>query len=130
MKRVLNDTKIVLYRLQTHDNKLNDQKSQKAFQLQVEEEERRARAEKSNKSGLFDAEAEEEEEEGRQAGLGDFGFGGVTSREADDEREALKVRKDDFKKTFRFKFLVVNYFSLVLVQLYSVHLSPATNWHV
>lgn len=68
-----------------------------AFQLQVEEEERRARAEKSNKSGLFDAEAEEEEEEGRQAGLGDFGFGGVTSREADDEREALKVRKDDFK---------------------------------
>ena len=65
------------------------------YQLQVEEEERRARSEK--RGGLFETEAEEEEETGMQAGLEDFGFGTTRQREGDEEREALKMRKDDFK---------------------------------
>jgi hypothetical protein len=65
------------------------------YQLQVEEEERRARGEK--RGGLFDTEAEEEEETGMQAGLEDFGFGTSKVREGDEERDALKMRADDFK---------------------------------
>ena len=65
------------------------------YQMQVEEEERRARNEK--RGGLFDTEAEEEEETGMQAGLEDFGFGTSKQREGDEEREALKMRRDDFK---------------------------------
>ena len=65
------------------------------YQLQVEEEERRARGEK--RGALFDTEAEEEEETGMQAGLEDFGFGTSKQREGDEERDALKMRADDFR---------------------------------
>ena len=65
------------------------------FQLQVEEEERLAKTKKSSR--LMDNEADEEEESGAQAGLGDFGFGTGAAREGELEREALKVRADDFK---------------------------------
>lgn len=60
------------------------------------EEERRERNAKKY-SSLFDGEAEEEELVGLQGGLGDFGFGlPSVNKEAQEEMEALKIRKDDF----------------------------------